>query len=295
MHPERRRRTAALAELAEHEQWELLYQRLMLQEFPYEARMGWQLAFLRTFSSPRMAELLVGTGQLIGHTRKRANDTGLMIYEIVHGGFDSPRTRQAISGINRAHRPLPLLEEDLTYVLCAFIVTPLRHIERVGWRAVTEAERESAVLFFGHLGRLMNIAVVPATYAEAVRLYDAYENAHVGPSSAAHRLAEELVAVLEVMQPWVSRPLAAPVFTLLLGDRRISHALGLWVPSVFAERVTRVVLRAYGQIKRQSRPDDATKVFTPGMAVEGVYPHGYRLSDLGAPDLRSGAPDEPSS
>jgi len=66
----------------------------MLEEFPSEARMGWQLAFVRTFSSPRMAELLAATGQLTGHTMKRADDTGLMIYEIVHGGFASPRARQ---------------------------------------------------------------------------------------------------------------------------------------------------------------------------------------------------------
>lgn len=281
MHPDRRRRTAALADLAVSGQWELLYQRLMLEEFPYEARMGWQLAFLRTFSSPRMAELLAGTGELTGHTMKRANDTGLMIYEIVHGGFDSPRARQVISAINRAHRPWPLLEEDLTYVLCAFIVTPLRHIDRAGWRTLTDAERESAARFFGHLGRLMNIASVPASFAEAERLYDGYEDARVAPCPAAHRLTTELVRVLKDLQPWYARPLATPLFTLLLGDRRICAALGLRVPPSVVERATDAALRAYGFVKRQRPGDDASAVFTPGMAVAGLYPRGYRLGELG--------------
>ncbi len=281
MHRDRRRHTAELARLVEHDDDHVLYRRLMLEAFPYEARMGWQLAFLRTFSSPRMAELLAGTGELTGHTLKRANDTGLMIYEIVHGGFDSPRSRQVIGAINRAHRPWPLHADDLTYVLCAFIVTPLRHIDRVGWRRLTHHERASAVGFFGQLGRLMAIERIPTTYAEAERLYDAYEDAHVAPSPAARRLTEELVRVLEDLQPWYARPLATPLFTLLLGDRRICRALGLRVPSAGAERATSAILRAYGLLCRRRPLAESSAVFTPGMAVRGLYPAGYRVSDLG--------------
>jgi hypothetical protein len=282
VHRQRRRHTAELARLGDLREWETLYRRLMLEAFPYEARMGWQLAFLRTFSSPRMAELLAGTGELTDHTRKRANDTGLMIYEIVHGGFDSDRSRQVISAINRAHRPWPLHAEDMTYVLCAFIVTPLRHIDRVGWRPLTDDERASVVHFFGHLGRLMNIAVVPATYAEAERRYDAYEDAQVAPSPASRRLTDELVRVLKDLRPRWTRPLATPVFTVLLGDRRICRALGLRVPSPLVDRGAGALLKAYGFVRRQCPLDDPSKLFTPGMAVHGVYPDGYRVGDLGS-------------
>ena len=115
----------------------------MLEEFPYEARMGWQLAFLRTFSSPRMAELLAGTGQLTGHTMKRPNDTADDLRDRPRG-FASPR-----------------------------------------------------------------------------------------------------------------------------------------VPPAVVERAIDAALQAYGFVKRQRPGDDASGVFTPGMAVAGLYPRGYRLGELG--------------
>jgi hypothetical protein len=89
------------------------------------------------------------------------------------------------------------------------------------------------------------------------------------------------VRVLKDLQPWYARPLATPIFTLLLGDRRISAALGVGVPPVVAERATDAALRAYGFVKRQRSGEDAATVFTPGMAVAGLYPHGYGLGELG--------------
>jgi hypothetical protein len=40
------------------------------------------LAFFRTFAVPRISVLLDQTGELVAHTRKRADDTLLIMYEI---------------------------------------------------------------------------------------------------------------------------------------------------------------------------------------------------------------------
>ncbi len=252
----------------------------MLREFADEARMGWQLAFLRTFAVPRMARLLTDTGELVHGTRKRAYDTGLIIYEIVHGGFESPRSKQLVSLINRSHRPWPIEGEDLTYVLCAFIVTPIRHIDRFGWRRTTEVEKRSAVEFFGHLGRLMNIARVPQTWAEATGFYDDYEARMVAPSEASEQLSERLVSVLKQMQPRPLRPLAPLVFTALLDDRRISRALHRRPLPGLAVRLLHGGAAAHAAVRRRRSPSDKG-IFTPGQVVEGVYPAGYDLGDLG--------------
>ena len=280
MHPERRRRTAELTDLARDGDWQAMYQRLTLNEFPYEARMGWQLAFLRPFAVPRMAQTLVDARQLVDQPRKRAYDTGLIIYEIVYGGFESPRALEMVRLINRSHHGRDIDDDDMTYVLCCFIVCPIRHIELLGWRRLSEPERDSAAQFFGRLGKLMNIVNLPATYAQAEAFFDSYEATQIEPSESARTLTANLVRVLRDMQPAVARPLATPVFTLLLNDARVAHALGLRPPSKITRTALRVALRCYGVAKRQLPPSDKV-VFTPGKAVREMYPEGYELGDLG--------------
>ena len=280
MHPDRDRRTQVLAALADQGDWQTLYQRLTLEEFPYEARMGWQLAFLRPFAVPRMARTLVDAHQLVAQPRKRAYDTGLIIYEIVYGGFESPRAREMVRLINSSHRGFTIEAEDMTYVLCSFIVCPIRHIELLGWRALTAAERESGVQFFGRLGQLMNIEQIPLTYGEAEAYFDDYEAANVAGSSSARLLTTKLIAVLKNMQPAPVRPLAAPIFTLLLNDRRVAAALGLRPPGRVTQRFVRRLLKARGAVKRH-RPPSRKVIFTPGKKVREMYPDGYQLSDLG--------------
>ena len=280
MHPDRQQRTRALAELAEHDDWQALYQRLTLEEFPYEARMGWQLAFLRPFAVPRMAKILVDARQLVDQPRKRAYDTGLIIYEIVHGGFDSPRAREMVRLINRSHHGFQIAPEDMTYVLCCFIVCPMRHIELLGWRRLTAPERESGVRFFGRLGELMNIENIPRSYAEAEAIFDTYEASNVAVSQSSQLLTDNLIRVLKDMQPLIARPFAVATFTLLLNDRRVASALGLHPPRRSTERVVRQLLRVFGTAKRQLPPSKKV-IFTPGHSGPEMYPNGYELADLG--------------
>jgi hypothetical protein len=294
MHPDRRRRADALADLAQSGDWQTLYQRLTLEEFPYEARMGWQLAFLRPFAVPRMAQTLVDARQLVDQPRKRAYDTGLIIYEIVHGGFESPRAREMVRLINRSHHGFSIEAEDMTYVLCCFIVCPMRHIDLLGWRPLADDERESAARFFGRLGELMNIEDIPRTYAEAEIFFDTYEAAHVAVSPAARVLTKNLVTVLKDMQPALVRPFAIPTFTLLLNDRRVAAALGFRPPHLLTQRLVRQMLKVYGAIKRRQPPSNKV-IFTPGKEVREMYPEGYELSDLGPHGLRTEQQPESSS
>lgn len=280
MHPERRRREADLAELAEQGQWEQLYQMLVLREFPHEARMGWQLAFLRTLAVPRMARLMAGTGEMMHHTRKRAYDTGLVIYEIVHAGVDSPVGHRMAALMNRAHRGQPITGDDMTYVLAAFIVAPIRHIAKVGWRAPTAAERHAAHAFFARLGTLMNIAQIPADYDATEAYFDAYEAANVAWCPEAETLGRRLITELKALQPLPLRPLTARTFTALMDEPRIAEALGLQKPGPVFRAGVSTALRTRATITPHWRPR-AESAFTPGQAVAGVYPHGYALDDLG--------------
>lgn len=280
MHPERRRREAELAKLADEGHWEKLYQVLVLQEFPHEARMGWQLAFLRTLAVPRMARLMAGTGEMMHHTRKRAYDTGLVIYEIVHAGVDSPVGHRMASLMNRAHRGYPITDGDMTYVLTAFIVAPIRHIAKVGWRNPTAAERHAAHRFFARLGALMNIAHIPADYDATEAYFDAYEDANVAWSPEAETMGRRLISELKTLQPLPLRPLTTRTFTALLDEPRVAEALGLPDPGPALRAGVSTAARLRAAITPQRRPRTES-AFTPGQPVAGVYPQGYALDDLG--------------
>jgi len=282
VHRDRRRRTDELRQLASEENWEELYRRLMLWEFPHEARMGWQLAFLRPFAVPRMASTLVKAGHLVDNPLKRAYDTGLIIYEIVYGGVNSPRGRQMISVMNRAHHGRNILDEDMTYVLCAFIVAPMRYIDHAGWRPLSTAERRSSLEFYTAMGRIMNIRDIPVSYADAERVFDDYERANVRASGDAQVLGRNLLAVLKGRLPAVARPLAGPLFATQLNDARIAAALGIRTPTPALQTVANGVAHLHGLIQRQLSPA-TTPVFTPGMKAGRLYPTGYQLEQLGPP------------
>lgn len=236
-----------------------------------------------------MAHLIYGSGQLMHNTRKRTYDTGLIIYEIVHAGVDSPIGHRMASLMNRAHRGYPIDDNDMTYVLAAFIVAPIRHITKVGWRATTSAERYAADAFFLRLGTLMNIAHIPADYEETEAFFDDYETANVAYCPEAEAMGRRLIHELKTMQPWPLRPLAPKTFTALMDEPRIADALGLPAPGpIFSAAVSATQrLRATLVPYRAPRNDPA---FLPGRAVSGIYPDGYALDDLGTRHMRHPEP-----
>jgi hypothetical protein len=280
VHRDRRRRIAELQELGRRGEWEALYRRLMLIEFPREARMGWQLAILRTAAAPRMARILADAGHFVENPTKRAYDTGLIIYELVHGGPESERGRAMIRLMNRSHHGRGIDQEDLTYVLCAMIVAAFRYIEHAGWRSLTELELRSGVEYWRDIGRRMAIDRLPDDYAEAEWLFDGYEARHIAPSPEGSLIGDRMITALRGRLPRPGRPIARLVFVSQLADPRVITALGLDPASRPVQRIADTAARIHGLVQRQRRPR-TEPIFTPGQKAGSIYPHGYELDQLG--------------
>lgn len=280
MHPSRLQSLAHLRELAAEDRWEELYQRTMLWEFPDDALLGFQLAFYRPFAVPRMAEILTTSGQFSGDTEKRSYDTGLIMYEIIYAGLDAPVARRMVALMNRMHRRWAIEQEDFTYILNAFIVVPLRHMERVGWRQPLDVEREASWRFYQRLGELMGISTIPGSYGDAEAMFDAYEQRMVTPSPPGRQLGAAVLRVLRQRLPAPLRPIAGRVNAALIGDARVAAAIGLPAAGPVATLLT-TLSRANAVLARR-RPAPTQSWFTPGQAAGRIYPHGYRLDDLGA-------------
>src|SRR3954453_9429188 len=211
MHPARRRRTAELDRLNPDRDWQELYRRTILWEFPVEARLGFQLAFYRPLAVPRMARVFASTGHLKTDTARRAYDTGIVMHEIIYNGFDSPRAQKMVRLMGALHDRPDIHQEDLPYVLNALIVVPTRFMERAGWRPLTDAERTATCLFYRELGNRMGIQSLPETYPQAMCDFDSYEDSQLDATEDGAGLTAATLIALEDRLPRPLRRQAAAV------------------------------------------------------------------------------------
>jgi hypothetical protein len=283
-HPGRRLRRGTLAALDPRRDAHEVYRTLVLLDLPFELKFGLNLAFYRTFASPRIAALLTHTGEMAHDPDKRAFDTGLIIYEIITNGFAHERSRRVIAALNRMHGRWPIAQEDYRYVLSAFVVAPTRFVDQWGWRRrrLTAHERMATASFYRDLGHRMGIRDLPETYEGFARTFDDHEERHLAPSGHGRQLMALTQRVIAEQLPQVLRPVARPLagrLTAVLIDQRLATCLGLR-PASSAERATaRALFELRGAVERRRVPRTDPS-FTPGMPVN-AHPDGYDVDDLG--------------
>lgn len=253
------------------------YRTLVQHTLPAEHFAAFQLAFLRPFAVPRMAAVLVRTGEVAQDAKLRAYRTGLQMYELIDAGLTGPRAEAVLDHINRAHAGRHIDPADFSYVLDSFVVVPIRHIDSFGRRRTTDAERAAAVAFHRSLGQRLGIDGLPATYAEIAARFDAYETSTVATSDDTLALGEHTITVLRDRLPAPLRRHAAAVFSAQLNDDRVAAALGLPAGDPRLRRVLALATRVHGvqtALRHRRRP-----FFTPGQPSR-AFPDGYALADI---------------
>ncbi len=292
-HPRRDDLLARVQALDPAVDYEAIYQIMALQEFSWDMITALNLAFYRTFAAPRMASLLAHTGEVQKDPTKRANDTGLFMYDLIASGLHSDRGLEIVRRLNGMHRRWRIDNEDYLYVLAAFVVVPTRWVDSAGWRPLSAAEKTASVHFYGELGRLMGIRGLPATYPEVAAVFDAYEHRHLRYSDHAAQLLASTRDVLKDRLPNPLRFLAGPLLRAML-DRRLCTCFGLQPAGPVLRNAFRAALAIRGAILRR-RPPQPAPWFTPGQALS-AYPRGYQLADLGpAEHVRQNHPKDETS
>ena len=74
----------------------MTFREVALVHFDSEMRVGFLLAYYRSFGVPHISEVLVASGEVTGRPKKRASDTGIVIYEIIANGFEHERSQAMI-------------------------------------------------------------------------------------------------------------------------------------------------------------------------------------------------------
>jgi hypothetical protein len=108
--------------------------------FLWDIARSLELALLRTFCTPTIAEMLNRTGEFRHHAQKRYDDTGIVVSELFKWGYHSPRGQAALQQMNVIHRHFPIRNDDYCCVLSTFVLEPIRWCERYGWRSLSPTE-----------------------------------------------------------------------------------------------------------------------------------------------------------
>jgi hypothetical protein len=265
-----------------------IYRLMGSREFPWDMTQALSFALFRTYAVPSIGDLLARTGELTVRTQKRYDDTVLILDAVAEHGMDSPEGRTAIRRMNHMHRSYDISNDDLRYVLATFVVTPIRWIDRYGWRRTTEIERIAGANYYRELGRRMGIRDIPGTWQEFARLLDAYERDRFGFDLGGRTVAEATLALLATFPPNGRLPARlVRRISLALMDPPLLDAFALPHQPAALRALVHAGLAARGRAVRLM-PPRTRPFFARQLPQIRSYPSGYRVGDLGT--FPSGCP-----
>ena len=257
-----------------------IYRNMVLYDFKSEIHSGFFLSYYRNFAIPSTARTLAATGEMKSRPMKRSYDTGIVLHEIIANGFEHERSQAMLQLLRRVHKGVPGTADDFVYVLMTLLVLPLRWTERHGWRRLTELEKRAATDFYTELGRRMGLQGIPATFAEAERFLDEYEDRNMGPSPEGSMLFEATVAAFASRIPIPLRRFTPTIMALMLDKPEVALALGL-KPAPVALRIPFNAVLRFRALKARRAPLPTEPVFVPGKMNVIAYPDGYTLDQIG--------------
>lgn len=250
-------------------------------EFPFDVAHALEFALFRTYAVPRISALLRGTGELTNRTRKRYDDTDLLLSELIEHGYDSERGQASIANMNRQHARYPIRNEDYLYVLSTFVFEPIRWIERFGYRPLLAKERLAWFNFWRAVGIRMGISDIPEDEYTFEQFNTTYETERFRFSQANREVADGTVdLLLGFYLPRSLIHLGRPAVYALL-DARLLDAFGLtrqpgWLCALVHQSL-HLRGRIAGWLPERRRPVLRTHMRRP------TYTQGYRIEDLGPP------------
>jgi hypothetical protein len=249
-------------------------------DFPWDYTRALELALFRTFGIAKGTPLLVSTGEFINRTRKRYDDTVLILGEILEHGYDSPRGKAALRRMNQQHGRYSIPNDEYLYTLSTFVFEPIRWIDRFAWRAYTQHERTAAFAYWMEVGRRMNIKNLPTSLDQFEQFNIAYEREHFryGPSNAQIANATRDLLLGMYLPQWLW-PLGKP-FVAALIDEPLLRAVGFEFPPSGLRLVVASTIGLKARLERYLPPRRKPYLFTE--APYPSYPGGYQIEELGA-------------
>ena len=251
--------------------------------FPWDITRALELALLKTFCVPSISGLLSRTGEFEQRPRKRYDDTGLMVAELLRHGPTSPAGAAVITRMNRIHGAFAISDRDYLYVLSTFVCEPIRWLARYGWRALSAEEEEALFRFWALVGDRMGIPAIPATLAELVAFNQAVEAEAFASAASNRRVADATLAMLQGDWPAPLRRGLARVLGSLLSAPEAA-ALGWPEPPTALQRAVLLGLRLRSRLAgltQRLQPPQRSRFYSERPTPS--YGQSFQLEQLGPP------------
>ncbi|GLW27506.1 oxygenase MpaB family protein [Actinoplanes regularis] len=269
-----------------------IYQLSAGREFPWDYTRALEFALFRTYCVPSISRLLAATGEFRLRPQQRYDDTSLLMAEIAAHGYDSPRGREALKVINRAHGRFAISNDDMLYVLSTFVYDPIDWLERYGWRPPHEHEKLAAFHYYREVGKRMGIRDIPAGYEEFAEFKRGYEQQHFVFSETNQKIGEYTVGLFAAWFPAFLRP-AVRLGVRGMLDEPMLRAFGFPPAPRWVGALGDFALHARAYTLRFFPPRRASVLgVSPRNRTYPGYPEGYRPADLGAPEPSADLPAE---
>ncbi|AXT85658.1 DUF2236 domain-containing protein [Aeromicrobium sp. A1-2] len=282
-----------IAELDPETDYEEIGRINAMHEFPWDSQQALSFALFRTYAVPSIGQLLYDTGEFASATQKRHDDTAILLERIAETGLESSEGRAGVRRVNQMHGSYDISNDDMRYVLATFVVTPVRWIERYGWRRGTAAERLATVRYYQRLGRLMGITDIPADYEGFAELMDAYERQTYTFDAKARAVAD---STLDLFVTFYPRPLRGAMrrFSIALLDDHLRVAFDYPKPARVTSALAHGSLKARGRLVGLLPPPRKPKLLRDTHRVRS-YPGGFMIERLGTfPSTMPAETGEPS-
>ena len=251
--------------------------------FPWDLTRSLELALLKTFCVPSISRLLEGTGEFLRRPRKRYDDTGLMVAELLRHGPDSPIGEAVISRLNRIHGAYAIRDEDYRYVLSTFVCEPIRWLARYGWRPLSAEEQEAVFRFWRLVGERMGIPAIPPDLPAMLAFNQAFEAEAFALASSNRRVADATLAMLLRDWPAPLRPGLGRMLAGLLSESE-ANCLGWSRPASPLQAALLAALRCRSRLAGLSqslRPPQRSRFFSE--QPNPSYGERFQLDQLGPP------------
>jgi dephospho-CoA kinase len=253
--------------------------------FPWDITRSLELALLKTFCVPSISGLLARTGEFTQRPRKRYDDTGLMVAELLRHGPDSAKGRAVIERINRIHGAYAISNRDFLYVLSTFVCEPIRWLARYGWRSLSGEEREALFLFWRRVGERMGMEAIPDSLDAMWAFNTAFETEAFATAETNRQVANATRSMLLRDWPAPLRPALELGVSALL-DPPVTQSLRWQAAPAWLHALTLAALRCRSRLANSAqawRPSRQTRFYS--QRSNPSYGRQFQLEQLGPPAM----------
>ncbi|KAI9258121.1 hypothetical protein BDA99DRAFT_515289 [Phascolomyces articulosus] len=290
-----------------------VYDTTVRKDFPFIGHTSLEFALFKTYSVPTISKILYGTTEFSKSTRRRAEDTELILLEIadVYPHIEElkkknpnpsaeeikeqqERSKIALNRMNELHSKYPIKNGDFLYTLSLFIVEPIKWINKYEWRQLEPIEKNAIFRIWYDIGVGMNIKDIPTTLEGMYEFHEQYakDNVRFAPSNwkVAHPTVEHLLSRF----PKFVGPLAYKLIPALLDPMDV-EGFGIDKPTQWAKQLVNLSFfirstltrhlflpRFQSKVRTPIKPDPKTNLYIPLYNLyEPTYPNGYCIYELG--------------